>query len=116
MIGDTAQIDTTLPKTSADYLDPRAWTRHITGNTDWNMVGPYSWKTLTDDASPAASRWYASSSTTSSYYRRPMPYHGGGANIAFCDGHAKWVAITQLIGPMPKGYDRGDPLNLWDNQ
>jgi prepilin-type N-terminal cleavage/methylation domain-containing protein/prepilin-type processing-associated H-X9-DG protein len=118
MLGDTAMLDNTrLTAANPDYTDPKTWVKYITNNTDWNLVGPYTWRAgnSTDAASPAAFRWYRDAPGTSSWYRRPAPYHNGGANMAFCDGHAKWVKIEQLLGPMPAGYDRGDPANLWDN-
>jgi prepilin-type N-terminal cleavage/methylation domain-containing protein/prepilin-type processing-associated H-X9-DG protein len=30
------------------------------------------------------------------YYARPRPVHNGGCNIAFADGHAKWMTTTQF--------------------
>lgn len=119
LVGDTAQLNNnTLTKT----VDPKDWLRYIINNTDWNMVGPYTWpvpapgQAPSDDTAAAATRWYNSSTTTASWFRRPVPYHNGGVNLAFCDGHAKWIEIHQLIGPMPKGWNKGDANNLWDNQ
>ncbi len=39
--------------------------------------------------------------------RQLMPRHNDGANIAFADGHAKWVKLDDdWVGVTSKGYDR----------
>lgn len=118
MLGDTAQLDNTKLVTGVpDYTAPGNWLKYVTSNVDWNMIGPYTWKPGNPDTpGSTAYRWYRDASGNTSYYRRPVPYHNGGANMAFCDGHAKWVKIEQLMGPLPAGYNQGDPNNLWDNQ
>jgi prepilin-type processing-associated H-X9-DG protein len=116
MLGDTGQM--TAPSNPALLNDSKNWRKLVTNNTDWSMVGPYLWSSNNRDdvASPGtASRPYESSGTTVSNLRRPTAYHNGGVNIAFCDGHSKWIKLEQLVGPLPRGYDRGDPNNLWDN-
>jgi prepilin-type processing-associated H-X9-DG protein len=115
MLGDTGQM--TAPADPNLLNDSRNWRKLVTGNTDWSMAGPYTWNSANreDNASPPANRFYATAGTTTSNLRRPTAYHNGGTNIAFCDGHAKWVKLEQLVGPLPRGYDRGDPNNLWDN-
>jgi prepilin-type N-terminal cleavage/methylation domain-containing protein/prepilin-type processing-associated H-X9-DG protein len=115
MLGDTGQM--TAPADVNLLNDSNNWRKLVTGNTDWSMVGPYLWNSgnREDNASPAANRFYATAGTTVSNLRRPTAYHNGGANIAFCDGHSKWIKLETLVGPLPRGYDRGDPNNLWDN-
>ena len=118
MLGDTAQLDFVRLSPSADYLAPATWARYANYNTDWNLMPPYVWRSPTDADTLSATRPYESqrNSTTASYHRRPVPYHNGGLNVAFCDGHAKWYKVETLVGPMPRGYDKGDQNNLWDNQ
>jgi prepilin-type processing-associated H-X9-DG protein len=115
MLGDTGQM--TAPADVTLLNDSRNWRKLVTGNTDWNMSGPYTWNSgnRDDSPSPAANRFYQSNGTSTSVLRRPTAYHNGGVNIAFCDGHAKWIKLEQLVGPLPRGYDRADPNNLWDN-
>jgi prepilin-type processing-associated H-X9-DG protein len=115
MLGDTGQM--TAPSDPALLNDSRNWRKLVTNNTDWSMSGPYTWNSNNrdDSPSPAANRFYATNGTATSYLRRPTAYHNGGANIAYCDGHAKWIKLEQLVGPLPRGYDRGHPDNLWDN-
>jgi|GEM_PF-5753371 Protein of unknown function (DUF1559). len=118
MLGDTAQLNNATLGPSSDYLAPGTWAKYATNNTDWNMIGPYTWTPPASADTGSVSRYYESQrySATASWFRRPVPYHNGGANMAFCDGHAKWYKMETLLGPMPRGYDKGDPNNLWDNQ
>ncbi len=56
--------------------------------------------------------------TSNSNARWPSPRHVGGTNIAYCDGHSKWMKIEQLTGvspARPNGWPRLDPNNIWDN-
>jgi prepilin-type N-terminal cleavage/methylation domain-containing protein/prepilin-type processing-associated H-X9-DG protein len=56
--------------------------------------------------------------TNSSNARWPSPRHSGGTNIAYCDGHSKWMKIEQLtrVSPSrPDGWPQRDPNNVWDN-
>jgi len=43
-----------------------------------------------------------------SYSERPNGRHNGGNNIAFCDGHVKFMSLTAI-----KGYRSGNPYWLW---
>ena len=56
--------------------------------------------------------------TNSSNARWPSPRHNVGTNIAYCDGHSKWMKIEQLTGvspSRPNGWPQRDPNNVWDN-
>jgi prepilin-type N-terminal cleavage/methylation domain-containing protein/prepilin-type processing-associated H-X9-DG protein len=114
LLGDTAQLDAAILSNTTANNDPTSWAKFAINNTDWNLAGPYRWTTA-DDTTGGAYDYQASPSSTS-YLRRPAPYHNGGVNIAFADGHAKWMRNDALVGPMPAGYPKGDPRNLWDNQ
>ena len=36
------------------------------------------------------------------------PWHNDGLNVAFCDGHVKWMKVTSLADPTkPCLWDRG---------
>jgi len=43
----------------------------------------------------------------------PAPIHNNGTNVAFCDGHVKWIKTEQLVNPMRASitclYDNGTP-------
>ncbi|MEI6500063.1 MAG: DUF1559 domain-containing protein [Armatimonadota bacterium] len=41
-------------------------------------------------------------------YTSTYPWHNEGLNVAFCDGHVKWMKITQLADPAAR--------YLWDRQ
>ena len=41
---------------------------------------------------------------------RPAPVHQMGTNVAFCDGHVKWMKTGSLVNPQ-----RGSPSCLYDN-
>jgi prepilin-type N-terminal cleavage/methylation domain-containing protein/prepilin-type processing-associated H-X9-DG protein len=56
--------------------------------------------------------------TNNANARWPSPRHQGGTNIAYCDGHSKWMKIEQLTGvspARPDGWPQRDPNNVWDN-
>jgi prepilin-type processing-associated H-X9-DG protein/prepilin-type N-terminal cleavage/methylation domain-containing protein len=120
LLSDVAQLDAdrstsaydALP--SADNRNPQTWLRYAVNNSDWNFSGPYTWNDAEDRAAPTFG--YRDGVAESNYMRRPVALHQGGANVAFCDGHAKWYKLEQLFGPLPDGYPRGDANNLWDNQ
>ena len=99
---------------SPDNLDPTSWENHINktawnkGNSDWQWVPPgqFGGSGVTSYLSPGPSNVNM---------RRPLARHFDGLNVVYCDGHAKWVPITQFLGPMPGGWPYGHPNNSWDN-
>jgi prepilin-type N-terminal cleavage/methylation domain-containing protein/prepilin-type processing-associated H-X9-DG protein len=114
MIADTAQLSETRLPSLTDRLDPTKWINYITGATDWQTRGPLLFNPVTGVYGGS----YGGTSADS--FRRPVGIHAGGANICFADGHAKWVKIDQLIGPLAAGAETGWPIadarNLWDNE
>ncbi|MCU0317127.1 MAG: prepilin-type N-terminal cleavage/methylation domain-containing protein [Fimbriimonadaceae bacterium] len=54
------------------------------------------------------------------YLRRPIPMDDNGLNVAFMDGHAKYMQYRAFFGPLdpdaPVGWPYGHPKNHWDNQ
>lgn len=62
--------------------------------------------------------YFTTATNTNSNNRWPSPRHTGGTNVAYCDGHSKWMKIEQLTGVNPSrrdGWPYGDPNNIWDN-
>jgi prepilin-type processing-associated H-X9-DG protein len=39
-----------------------------------------------------------------------------GLNVAYADGHAKWMHIGKFLGPLPQGWPYGDERNSWDDK
>ena len=122
MLCDTAQLknglygtaDDTKPETWMKYLRKDASANGTRGWTNWQVNGPY-------EITGSGTFLYTSTPNSSGdTLRRPVPIHNNGANVGFCDGHAKWMQIDQLLGPLAttgsKGYDVGDPRNVWDNE
>ena len=118
MITDVGNLDEAWANANAAALkDPLTWKDHIKYVTDWQVVGPERFNStgyITYD--------YASSSSfgvQDNNLRRPVGLHNDGVNVCFADGHAKWNKVDRLVGPLAttsnKGYNDGDPLNLWDN-
>ncbi|MGC9320040.1 MAG: H-X9-DG-CTERM domain-containing protein [Armatimonadota bacterium] len=48
--------------------------------------------------------------SANNWYARPNPRHNEGANISFCDGHAKWFTMSFLMS------DEAGPLWYMDNE
>jgi prepilin-type N-terminal cleavage/methylation domain-containing protein/prepilin-type processing-associated H-X9-DG protein len=119
MIGDGAWLDGA--KAQADppavNLDPVNWNRYpqngTSGLTHWAMETICRW------GNNGTTCWnpYESCGWTCSWAnKRPVPRHNSGLNLAFFDGHAKWIHIQRLLGPRPGVYwQAGQPENLWDN-
>jgi len=67
------------------------------------LIADSDWTHSTDDASAIWHHWYCTQSYTA---RRFIPArHNEGANMAFCDGHAKWHKISvdpnsSYVGPV----------------
>lgn len=104
---------------SPDNLDPTTWNNYINkadlvvpykGNSDWQWMPPTSWD------GGQAFYTFAGYDSNNNNMRRPVPRHFNGLNVAYCDGHAKWIPITQFLGPMPGGWPYGHPNNSWDNK
>jgi prepilin-type N-terminal cleavage/methylation domain-containing protein/prepilin-type processing-associated H-X9-DG protein len=76
-------------------------------NPEWDVKGLY-WE--------SNGSYFTQSNTWSD--RWPAGRHQGGTNIAYCDGHSKWMKIEQLTGvtaARPNGWPYMDPNNVWDN-
>ena len=73
--------------------------------THWDITVPHSW-------TGGGSYW---TGTTSNLHRRPIARHMEGLNIAFADGHCKWMRGEAAFGVPPIGFPYGDPQNIWDN-
>jgi len=94
--------------------DPLKWV--VSGSLDHNVVyaqpftGPYTGASFTNSAD-----WCCGANGA----RRAHARHSGGANINFGDGHAKWMEIHKLLGPVTdklgSGYPFGHPDSVWDN-
>ena len=105
--------------------DSTKWQQAQNAATDWDVQAPDQFTYHADVSWWDGARPY--DKITGDYERLPMPLHQGGTNIAFCDGHAKWMKIEQLTGigqfsrnaPTVKrdiGWEYGDPENLWDDK
>jgi prepilin-type N-terminal cleavage/methylation domain-containing protein/prepilin-type processing-associated H-X9-DG protein len=104
LLGDAQTINMAI----VNRTDSTTWLKAETGSAvDWDLKGLRlltngSYFTNTD---PNNGRW-------------PSPRHQGGTNLAYCDGHAKWMKIEQLTGvseARPNGWPFRDPNNVWDN-
>ncbi len=102
---DVAQLGTSV----LGNLDPTTWLEHETGYSHHNWYPP-------QNRTGSLSTPYYEMTNSSDYRRRPVPRHNGGLNVAYLDGHAKWLSITQFLGPMPNGHPYGDPNNSWDRK
>lgn len=90
--------------------DPATWPKLQDRSTDWQVTPPTSW------TGGETNRY---TSTSSDNRRRPIARHGGGLNVIYCDGHAKWSRVEQFLGPLSAtqfGWPYGDPRNSWDNK
>lgn len=102
---------------SPDNNDPTTWDKYVDtantngrGTSEWQFYPPSSFK-------GDQTGFYTTAAPTDFVtLRRPVPRHFSGLNLAYCDGHAKWVPISSFLGPMPLGWKHGDPNNSWDNQ
>ena len=107
-VSDVAQLKAAAD-TGADKLTPKNWKNDASGYSDWCVYGP--------EAFSQYGPYFPY--TLTGYTSRPIGLHNDGANVCFADGHAKWFQIDRLLGPLAttggKGYDDGDPNNLWDN-
>ncbi|MDX1931934.1 MAG: DUF1559 domain-containing protein [Capsulimonadales bacterium] len=91
--------------------NPLEWPRYIQRPTDYTWCPPSDING--NVMATASTKRYETA--VSVYLRRPMPRHSDGLNIAYADGHAKWMRIDQFLGPLPDGWSYGDPRNAWDN-
>jgi prepilin-type N-terminal cleavage/methylation domain-containing protein/prepilin-type processing-associated H-X9-DG protein len=109
--------DPNLLLNSSDNLDPTTWLKYVhktgnyRGNSDWQWMPPSGW-----DVGGQSFYTWAGNDNNYVNMRRPVPRHFNGLNIVYCDGHAKWMNITQFLGPMPAGWPHGHPNNSWDNK
>ena len=88
-------------------LDPTEWVKYETGATDWQWRPPGGWT-----SSPGTSY----TTTGGNELRRPVSRHNEGLNVAYVDGHVKWLQIGAFLGPLPVGHAYGSADNAWDNQ
>ncbi len=101
--------DVITGSTSPNGKDPASWSRFEAWATDWDAAPPSNF---------ASNGKIYSFSNGGNNLRRPVARHGGGLNVIYCDGHAKWSRIEQFLG-IPKydyGWPYGDPQNSWDNR
>ncbi len=99
----------TVDLATVNRTDSTTWlSAEGTGLVDWDVKG----LRLSSNGSYFTT-------TNNSNARWPSPRHQGGANVAYCDGHSKWMKIEQLTGVNPSrrdGWPYGDPNNIWDNE
>ena len=115
---------------SADNNDPLKWNNYINkadaaspykGNSDWLWTPPTNWDGY-DRCNPSVpfsqKTNYTCAGQPSTYNNmiRPIGRHFDGLNVAYADGHAKWIRIDRFLGPLPHGWDYDSPNNSWDNK
>lgn len=108
LLCDTLQLRRGLVS-SSDNKDPLRWMSWADAFTDWQVMGPYEWRS---NSYP----YTQNPDGSGNQLRRPIPIHAGGLNVGFADGHSRWMRIDQLIGPMPFGWSKTDTRNYWSNQ
>ncbi|NUQ01761.1 MAG: DUF1559 domain-containing protein [Armatimonadetes bacterium] len=84
---------------------PGDWGNYVTSGPDWQWMPPGGWT-----SSPGTNY----TNTDGNYTRRPIARHNEGLNVAYVDGHVKWMKIEAFLGPVPVGHPYGDPNNSWD--
>ena len=105
-IAQTARADTSNPKTWKSHLD-------MVPYDNWNVEGP----TYFDKDNKHYYQFSSCNDLIGTGLRLPIGFHNEGANIAFADGHAKWMQIGRLMGPQwttatqCQGFTIPDPLN-----
>jgi len=122
--GDKAQVGDAngVSSSTGNPLDPSSWREIWDGH--WHMA--YG-RSFTSNGQGWGDWCWVQTQTGTYGYRRAAPRHFESPNIAFVDGHAKWMEIRKLIGPLvntscsstgytPEGYEYGDPRNMWDNR
>lgn len=113
MLTDAAQFNAITLSISLNNDEPTNWASYATGDTDYQVEGPYVFN-------PDGTGYYPYALPPDAVwdnYRRPYGVHAGNrANVGFCDGHAHSVEISALIGPMVSGYPLSDPRNYWSNE
>jgi prepilin-type N-terminal cleavage/methylation domain-containing protein/prepilin-type processing-associated H-X9-DG protein len=110
---------------AAILRDPKRWKELGAWSCDWDVQPPDQWDYHAEVGWWDNARPY---DQVTMWERWPMPIHNGGANVAFCDGHAKWSKIETITGvgqtgtnqsgvrgPRPIGWEYGDRENMWDN-
>lgn len=108
LLADTAQMN---PAKMGDNqrTDPLHWGSYQSNNAvDWNVHGP-----------GGGSYTFSGGNDWSDELRWPVPVHGDGLNIAYADGHSKYMQITKLTGvssAAPDGYGWNDSRNIFTNQ
>jgi len=98
---------------SPQNLNPEVWPQFEDRRSDWQIVPPGNWNNNN------AAKYLAAPDSSCNSCRRPIARHNKGANIVYCDGHAKWANISQFLNVTaqnPKGWPYGHPNNSWDNQ
>ena len=87
--------DFTHPATTIMYAESsNAWWQHFCAkHAIYNPGGMFY-----DDGKGNKALWGVLGETT-------WPRHNGGSNVAFCDGHVKWLSITDLGNPTAEYWD-----------
>lgn len=96
---------------TADNLDPNLWKEHVLRTGSYPVIGPQAFR--------RGRVWHMYDDPWGNGFNTMLrPYAGYHQNVtvAFADGHVKSMPISALIGPMPRGFEVGDPANVWDNQ
>jgi prepilin-type N-terminal cleavage/methylation domain-containing protein/prepilin-type processing-associated H-X9-DG protein len=105
LLGDAQNVD----YATVNRTDSTTWlSAETNAAVDWDLKGLRFFASTTS---------YFTNTNTSNN-RWPSPRHQGGTNIAYCDGHSKWMKIDQLTGvsaARPNGWPFRDPNNIWDN-
>lgn len=103
---------------SPDNLDATKWLDYATVASDYQFRPPGCFAaSYTASACNSGNVYYTQNDGVSgNNNRRPVPRHFDGLNVVYADGHAKWTRIDAFLGPLPKGWDYGDPRNSWDNR
>jgi prepilin-type N-terminal cleavage/methylation domain-containing protein/prepilin-type processing-associated H-X9-DG protein len=115
LIAETARLTTNIINVTSDNNNPQTWTEYIDkahgqkGNSDWLWVPPGQF-----GGSGVVS--YSVLGSNNNNLNRPIGRHFNGLNVVYCDGHAKWVNISQFLGPMPGGWPYGHANNSWDDK
>ena len=125
----TLKDDVVTANNRLDIKDPKTWISHIAAvpNDNWNVNGPTYFDKNNTYSAPLAP-CSTPSDNNPSQIRRPIAVHNLGSNSAFGDGHAKWMQIDRLMGPLAttgcNGYYTSaynaspqviDPNDMWAN-
>jgi prepilin-type N-terminal cleavage/methylation domain-containing protein len=95
---------------SAEEQDPNNWEDYVVGQ-GWIWFAP---PTIFRNGS----NWHPYEHPFPEVWNgraRPYGLYSKCVVVGFADSSTKCVPISQLIGPMPRGWEVGDPKNLFDN-